>query len=108
MLYANRGTFYAVAEGVGSDFKGIKLPSYIRDLQKLWFSLSHGGANAGGRYMTDEDVDFIISVDDIIDNHLDWLANFRNPLWHVQANALERLYKKKYITQYKRPNQHVT
>lgn len=100
VLHANRGTFYAVADGVGGDFTGILLSNYVRELQNLWFSLMYGGEDGAGRSMTIEDLDFIVPVDLIIDHHLDWLAKFGNPLWHVQANALERLYKK-HIRRYK-------
>ncbi|KAH9478176.1 hypothetical protein JR316_0008629 [Psilocybe cubensis] len=107
-IHANRGTFYVVAFGVGLDPKKANLATYLTGLQNLWFSLSYGGENGGGRYMTDEDLDFIIPVDGIINNHLGWLAEFGNPLWHVQVSALERLYEKNHRKQCKKSTEDAT
>jgi hypothetical protein len=95
IMHANRGTFYAVAKGVGSGHGGHKFPVILEALKTLWVSLTFGGEEGLGRYMVPEDLDFLISMDDLVNHRLDWLTKFGYPLWKVQKTALEKLYGRK-------------
>jgi len=96
-MHANRGTFYAVAKGVGSGQNGSKTPMILQALKNLWVSLTFGGEEGSGRFMVPEDLDFLVSLEDLVSHHLDWLTTLGTPLWKVQGTALERLYERKHI-----------
>ena len=96
-MHANRGTFYAVAKGVGRGKGGHKIPIILEALKTLWVSLTFGGEEGLGRYMVPEDLDFLISMDDLVSNRLDWLTKLGTPLWKVQKTALEKFYEGKHI-----------
>ncbi|KDR84616.1 hypothetical protein GALMADRAFT_55647, partial [Galerina marginata CBS 339.88] len=95
LMHANRGIFYAVAKGVGRGEDSHKIPIILQALKNLWFSLTFGGGEASGRHILPEDLDFLISMDDLVSYRLDWLTKLGTPLWKVQKLALERLYNKK-------------
>ncbi|KIM39355.1 hypothetical protein M413DRAFT_197953 [Hebeloma cylindrosporum] len=97
LMHANRGTFYAVAKGVGKGQGGHKIPIILGALKALWVNLTFGGEEGSGRYMVPEDLDFLISMDDLVSHHLDWLTKLGTPLWKVQKAALEKFYDGKHI-----------
>jgi len=97
ILHANRGTFYAVAKGVGNGEEGHKIPIILEVLKTLWVSLTFGGEEGLGRHMVPEDLEFLISMDDLVNHRLDWLTKFGTPLWKVQKTALEKFYEGKHI-----------
>jgi len=97
IMHANRGTFYAVAKGVGSGQGGHKIPIILEALKTLWVSLTFGGEEGLGRYMVPEDLDFLISMDDLVSHRLDWLTKLGTPLWRVQKNALKKFHGGKRI-----------
>ena len=94
-MHSNRGTFYAVAKGIGKGLNGPLIPTILLEFKKLWLSLTFGGEEGKGRRMTLEDLDFLVAADDIFSHHLDWLMEFGTPLWRVQRKALEGMYRKK-------------
>ncbi|KAH9478147.1 hypothetical protein JR316_0008600 [Psilocybe cubensis] len=96
-MHANRGQFYAVAKGVGEGKSGGNLQNYVEKLGLLWSALTFGGEDNVGRAMVPEDLDFIISMNDLRDHHLEWLLEYGKAFWKVQANAMERFYLKKGI-----------
>ena len=97
IMHANRGTFYAVAKGVGDGRGGHRIPSILEALKTLWVSLTFGGEEGSGRYMVPEDLDFLISMDDLVSHRLDWLTKLGTPLWNVQKTALEKFYQRRRI-----------
>jgi len=94
-MHINRGTFYAVARGIGKGLKGPRLPGVLLEFRRLWVSLTVGGEEGFGRPMTVKDLDFLIATDDLCRHHLDWLMKFGTPLWRVQKKALEVFYRHK-------------
>jgi len=90
-MHANRGTFYMVAKGVGNGQEGPRIPIILQALKNLWVSLTFGGEEGSGRHLISGDLDFLISMDDLVGHHLDWLTKLGTPLWKVQKTALERL-----------------
>ncbi|KAG6830984.1 hypothetical protein H0H92_013456 [Tricholoma furcatifolium] len=96
-MHANRGTFYAVAKGVGKGQENSRIPVFLLAFQELWVSLTFGGEEGLGRFMTPEDLDFLITEDDLMSDHLDWLLNLGDPLWRCQADALRHLYQRRGI-----------
>ena len=97
IMHANRGTFYAVAKGVGRGRGKHKIPIILEALKALWVSLTFGGEEGSGRYMVPDDLDFLISMDDLVSYRLDWLTKLGTPLWRVQKTALEKFYVGKRI-----------
>ena len=94
-MHRNRGTFYAVAKGIGKGLEGPRIPTILLELKKLWLSLTFGGEEGNGRRMTPEDLDFLVATDEIFSYHLDWLMEFGTPLWRVQRQGLEGMYQQK-------------
>lgn len=96
-MHSNRGTFYMVAKGIGRGREGARIPGIVLALRKLWFELTFGGGGGTGRHMAPDDLDFVISMDGIVNSHLDWLTQMGTPLWSVQKQALQVLYRRKGI-----------
>ncbi|KAF8956840.1 hypothetical protein BDZ97DRAFT_145792 [Flammula alnicola] len=96
-MHANRGTFYAVVKGVGRGREASRLPSILLSLKELWVSLTFGGEKRSGRHLVPEDFDFLITTEDLVRHHLDWLMQLGTPLWQVQQNALRRFYQRKDV-----------
>jgi hypothetical protein len=94
-MHASRGTFYMVAKGVGNGKEGPRIPIILQALKNLWVNLTFGGEEGSGRHLIPGDLDFLISMDDLVSHHLDWLTKLGTPLWKVQKTALERLYERK-------------
>jgi hypothetical protein len=94
-MHANRGTFYMVAKGVGNGQECSRIPIILQGLENIWVSLTFGGEDGSGRYLIPGDLDFLISMDDLVGHHLDWLMKLGTPLWKVQKTALKRLYERK-------------
>lgn len=88
-MHATRGTFYAVAKGVGHGVDASKLPDLIISFKQLWVELSFGGEEGNGRFMDDtRDLDFIVDdagLQPFFDRQVELCRN----IWTVQATALE-------------------
>ncbi|KAJ7766700.1 hypothetical protein B0H16DRAFT_370596 [Mycena metata] len=88
-MHAARGTFYAVAKGVGKGRGASRLPGLVESFRELWVDLTIGGADGAGRVLNEEDLDFIISTADVRQaNNLDRLVDLSRRVWEVQARAL--------------------
>ncbi|KAJ7481119.1 hypothetical protein B0H11DRAFT_2024310 [Mycena galericulata] len=88
-MHATRGTFYAVAKGVGEGRGASRLLSLVDALKELWVDLTIGGADGAGRTLNEEDLDFIISTADVRQaKNLDRLIDLSRSVWEVQARAL--------------------
>ncbi|TFK49426.1 hypothetical protein OE88DRAFT_1757165 [Heliocybe sulcata] len=96
-MHATRGTFYAVAIGVGNGLEGVRLPQMLRGLQDLWVETTFGGELGQGRYMTPSDLNFAITVEDLEQTYLDRLIELGRNVWDVQAHALHRWFQKKGV-----------
>ncbi|KAG6917142.1 hypothetical protein DXG01_003732 [Tephrocybe rancida] len=93
--HKNRGTFYAVAKDIGQGEDGARLPGILGALKELWVELTFGGEEGKGRHIHPEDLDFLISTDDLVKDHLGWLVRFGTPLWQCQGDALDVFYQRK-------------
>jgi len=82
-MHANRGTFYAVGKGIGEGRHGEKLSGVLLALKELWVELTFGGEEGIGRPMVPGDLDFLVSMDDLVSLHLEWLVKLGTPLWEV-------------------------
>ena len=93
-MHRNRGSFYAVALGVGLGEAGRALPSFVHAFQKLWVELTFGGEDGRGRWITNEDLDFLISEEELALSFADRLIQLGRPVWFIQAQALAKLVSK--------------
>ncbi|PPQ71833.1 hypothetical protein CVT26_007043 [Gymnopilus dilepis] len=91
-MHSNRGTFYAVAKGVGKGLEGWRLPEMTSALKEVWTELTFGGDDGTGRFISPEDFDFLITTEDLIASHLDWLMQLGTCLWRVQEDSLRRFF----------------
>ncbi|KAJ7080366.1 hypothetical protein B0H15DRAFT_485191 [Mycena belliarum] len=91
-MHATRGTFYAVAQGVGEGRGASRLLALIDGLKELWVDLTIGGADGAGRALGDEDLNFIIGTAELREaRQLDRLVELGQRVWAVQARALAGL-----------------
>ncbi|KAJ7137843.1 hypothetical protein C8R44DRAFT_607556 [Mycena epipterygia] len=88
-MHATRGTFYAVAKGVGEGRGAARLLALVDSFKELWVDLTIGGAEGAGRILNEEDLDFIISTAEVHQaKNLDRLIDLSRSVWEVQACAL--------------------
>ncbi|KAJ6531589.1 hypothetical protein DFH09DRAFT_1408942 [Mycena vulgaris] len=88
-MHATRGTFYAVAKGVGEGREAARLLALINAFKELWVDLTIGGADGAGRVLGEEDLDFIIGTVEVREaKNLDRLIDLVRMVWAVQARAL--------------------
>jgi len=95
-IHASRGTFYAIAQGIGGRAGMEKFSAILESFQSLWVELTYGGEGSG-RFLADEDLDFIISVDDLIKTYLDRLIELGRDAWEVQAEVLAKFLRYKDV-----------
>jgi hypothetical protein len=94
-MHANRGSFYAVAKGVGLGRASERFSDLLVSLKLLWVELTYGGDEGKGRFMTETDLDFIISTNEVAEVYLDRLMKVGRDIWAIQAKALASLLLKK-------------
>ncbi|KAI0799781.1 hypothetical protein BC629DRAFT_1498771 [Irpex lacteus] len=92
--HARRGTFYAIATGVGHGRKGSLKAEYLRQYQQHWYEISYGGEEGNGRWSTKSDMDFVVSFDGLVDGYLERVAELGREPWVVQSNALRNMLEK--------------
>ena len=92
--HVKRGTFYAIARGVGYGPKGALKAEYIRKYQELWYDVSFGGEEGKGRWTSRSDQNFIVSYEELADGYLERIAELGKDPWTVQANALRRMLER--------------
>jgi hypothetical protein len=95
-MHTLRGTFYAIAQGVGAGTNADRLPAILESLKNLWVELTFGGEGLG-RYMTDDDLDFIVSIEDLIPTYLDRLVELGREVWKIQMNSLKKTFRKRGV-----------
>jgi hypothetical protein len=96
-MHANRGSFYAVAKDVGFGRASERFSEILESLKHLWVDLTYGGDEGKGRFMTETDLDFIISTHEIAEVYLDRLMELGRDIWAIQAEALASLLLKKNV-----------
>ncbi|KDR70470.1 hypothetical protein GALMADRAFT_282221 [Galerina marginata CBS 339.88] len=97
VMHSNRGTFYAVAQGIGEGCDEQNMAHVVLALKGLWIELTFGGEDGKGRNMVPEDLDFMVSMENLLAFHLDWLVRLGIPLWQVQAKALRGFYQRRSV-----------
>ncbi|KAI0771654.1 hypothetical protein BD413DRAFT_613153 [Trametes elegans] len=96
-IHANRGTFYAIATGIGCGPLASEKERYVDGLRKLWRELKFGGADGRGRSMSLNDLDFVIPADDILGVYVHRLVELGKGVWATQAEALRSWFQRKGI-----------
>jgi hypothetical protein len=93
IIHAKRGTFYAIARGVGHGPRGALKQQYIHQYEALWHSLAFGGDEGKGRKLTKDDLGFVVTYDELVEQYLERLAELGMDPWAVQTRALRKLLK---------------
>ena len=88
-LHATRGSFYAVATGVGLERK-----NYLKNLKTVWWNLTYDGPKGEGRYLKEEDLNFIVEFETLEESYLERLIELGRGAWRAQSKALRRTYKR--------------
>ncbi|KII89652.1 hypothetical protein PLICRDRAFT_107951 [Plicaturopsis crispa FD-325 SS-3] len=96
-IHTNRGTFYAVVKSLakGQNAQAIRA-CVLEGLEKLWVELTFGG-DGHGRFLTDDDLDFILTTQDLEDTFIQRLVELGRGVWTTQADALEAWFVRKGI-----------
>ncbi|KAI0819604.1 hypothetical protein BC628DRAFT_1475255 [Trametes gibbosa] len=95
--HANRGTFYAVARGVGRGRGAAMAEGYLVGLRALWRELRCGGEGGRGRFLGQSDLDFVTTADAILDEHVDRLVELGDGVWQTQVEGLQYFFHRKGI-----------
>ncbi|KAJ3762300.1 hypothetical protein EV360DRAFT_79455 [Lentinula raphanica] len=97
-MHATRGTFYAVAKGVGSnDQSRKKKDEYLFQFRLLWYQISFGGNDGQGRYLNGKDIEFIASCDQLLRGYAERLGKLSTHVWRIQAESLNSQFRHKGI-----------
>lgn len=91
-VHATRGSFYAVATGVGRGLEWEKRASYLKNLKKVWWNLTYDGPQNEGRWLREEDLNFISKFETLGGPYLERLIKLGRGAWRAQSNALRRAY----------------
>ncbi|KAI0087561.1 hypothetical protein BDY19DRAFT_954328 [Irpex rosettiformis] len=91
--HTKRGTFYAIAKGVGHGRKGSLKAEFIQKYEDLWHEISFGGEEGKGRWLAKDDFNFIVSYEELADEYLERLAELGKDPWIIQANSLRKMLK---------------
>ncbi|KAK0496643.1 hypothetical protein EDD18DRAFT_1352473 [Armillaria luteobubalina] len=100
-MHKERGSFYVIARGVGLDGRGrpsverqILFHHAVESFRTLWVNLGEEGSE---RSVTVEDLDFIITVDDLVRKYTYRLGCLGRKVWEIQSRALESLLRKRRV-----------
>lgn len=93
-MHTKRGSFYAVARGLGKGAQGALLPQMLQALRRVWVEITSGGDEGKGRFLLWEDLDFAITIDDLEGTYLYWLIDLGRDVWKVQGHALKKWFDK--------------
>ncbi|KAF8532279.1 hypothetical protein JB92DRAFT_3138453 [Gautieria morchelliformis] len=92
-LHGTRNSFYAVAMGVGGGGQEWKKKAwYLENLKKVWWHMTYDGPNNEGRWLKEEDLDFITKFETLHGPYLERLVKLGKGVWRAQGNALRRNY----------------
>jgi hypothetical protein len=93
-IHANRGTFYAIARGVGIGQRGGELDELRRCFEDLWYEISFGGEEGKGRFLGKNDLDFIMTEEELLEEeNLRKIVELGRDPWTVQADTLEHWFQ---------------
>ncbi|KAF8532295.1 hypothetical protein JB92DRAFT_3104091 [Gautieria morchelliformis] len=91
-VHGTRNSFYAVAIGVGRGQEWEKRAWYLKNLKKVWWHMTYDGPNNEGRWLKEEDLDFITKFETLHGPYLERLVKLGKGAWRAQGNALRRTY----------------
>lgn len=86
--HATRNMFYAVAKRVGYGRQGRRMNKWWRAFQELWVKLSVKNGKKGGRWMSEKDLDFLISTQQLNATWGSRLVELGHDVWSRQSEAL--------------------
>ncbi|PBK58141.1 hypothetical protein ARMSODRAFT_967951, partial [Armillaria solidipes] len=96
-MHKDRGSFYIIAHGVGLDNhrrlsfeRQTRLLHAMDPFRALWANLGEEGSE---RRLVVEDLNFIISVDDLVKEYTYRLGRLGRKIWEIQARTLESLFR---------------
>ena len=91
--YATRGSFYAVVTGVGLGWEWKRRDSFLENLREVWWKLTYGDdPRSGGRYLKEEDLNFIVNFETLKRSYLARLIQLGRVAWRIQSQALRKTY----------------
>ncbi|KAK7442459.1 hypothetical protein VKT23_016056 [Stygiomarasmius scandens] len=99
-MHAKRGSFYLVVHGVGWGTEGHRKEEFAEKLKEVWTELVFGGDERQGRYLTLEDLDFVVTTEDLIErspDFLDKIVEIGRGVWQGQIKGLEGLFRKNNV-----------
>ncbi|KAJ3744059.1 hypothetical protein DFH05DRAFT_1493630 [Lentinula detonsa] len=99
-MHRTRGTFYAVAKGIGaSNHLQKKKEEYLFQFRLLWYEISFGGTAGQGRFIDGhgKDLDFIASYDQLRSGYMERLAYLSKDVWRIQMEALHEQFRRRGI-----------
>lgn len=88
-MHQLRSTFYLVASGVGLGISRERRTEFLAGFERLWTETTFSGVDGNGRWLTDEDLDFIIPIPDLIQTYIPRLASLGRDVWYFQAEAIK-------------------
>ncbi|THU77237.1 hypothetical protein K435DRAFT_786816 [Dendrothele bispora CBS 962.96] len=97
-MHAKRGSFYLVVHGVsGKGVEGHRQEHFVEKLREVWTELTFGGDEGKGRFLNLEDLDFVVTTEDLVERSPD--------VWRGQTKGLEGLFRAKNVgLRGRRPN----
>jgi hypothetical protein len=98
-MHSDRGSFYAVAKGLGLGEEGGRLLKVQNTFQCLWLEATFGGEEGRGRPLTENDLDFIVKLEDLHNHYLDRVIQLARVVWKIQAEGIHNLLRKKGMTE---------
>ncbi|TFK49424.1 hypothetical protein OE88DRAFT_1662999 [Heliocybe sulcata] len=96
-MHTTRGSFYAIATGVGNGAEGAQMQEMIEGLQRAWLETTFGGVEGNGRNADGSDFDFVITTRDLQATYLGRLVELGRDIWNIQAEALDTWFKRQGI-----------
>lgn len=100
-MHKERGSFYVIARGVGLDSRGrpsverqTLLQHAVESFRTLWVNLGEEGSE---RKVVVEDLDFIITVDELVRRYKYRLGCLGRKVWEIQSRALEALFRERRV-----------
>ncbi|KAK0439053.1 uncharacterized protein EV420DRAFT_1584599 [Desarmillaria tabescens] len=100
-IHKDRGSFYVIVRGVGLDVhhrpsfeRQALLSRAVESFQMLWVDLGEEGRE---RNLVPEDLNFIITVDDLVKEYTDRLGWLGRKVWEIQARALVALFRREGV-----------
>lgn len=64
----------------------------MKNLRKVWWNLTYDGSQSEGRWLKEEDLDFIVRFETLGGAYLERLIKLGRGAWRAQSNALRRAY----------------